>query len=103
MKRIAMSVAVAVFVCAAMTAFAADETEFTFQTVTYPDDTFTQLLGINSVSDTIVGYHGATVNKGFVFILPRTFINENFPGSAQTQVIGINNLHQTAGFYIDSH
>jgi hypothetical protein len=29
-------------------------------------DTFTQLLGINS-SNTIAGYHGASINKGFVF------------------------------------
>jgi hypothetical protein len=101
MKRIATSLALAVFVCAAMTALAADETEFTFQTIIYPGDTFTQLLGINSISDKIAGYHGATVNKGFVLTLPSTFTNENFPGSAQTQVIGINNLNQTAGFYID--
>jgi hypothetical protein len=30
------------------------------------------------------------------------FADENFPGSAQTQVIGINNNGDTVGFYVDS-
>jgi hypothetical protein len=97
MKRFALSFVLAAFVCASMSAQAADETEFTFQTVVFPSDTFTQLLGINLFSK-IAGYHGATVNKGFVLTLPSTFTSENFPGSAQTQVVGINTINQTAGF-----
>ncbi len=76
------------------------ETRFTFQTIFFPGDTFTQLLGINDF-DVIAGYHGANVNKGFVFTFPNTFTPENFPNSAQTQVIGINNRGFTDGFYID--
>ncbi len=77
------------------------ETRFTFQTIFFPGDTFTQLLGINDF-DVIAGYHGANVNKGFVFTFPNTFTPENFPNSAQTQVIGINNRGFTDGFYIDA-
>lgn len=32
----------------------------------------------------------------------RTPIHENFPGSAQTQVVGINNSGETVGFFIDT-
>src|SRR5260370_39970513 len=74
---------------------------FSFQTVIFPGDTFTQLLGINDF-ELIAGYHGATVNKGFVFTFPNNFTSENFPGSAQTQVIGINNQGHTDGFYIET-
>ena len=79
----------------------ARENRFSFQTVIFPGDTFTQLLGINDF-EMIAGYHGATVNQGFVFTFPNNFTPENFPGSAQTQVIGINNRGFTDGFYIDS-
>jgi hypothetical protein len=79
----------------------APESRFSFQTVIFPGDTFTQLLGIND-REMIAGYHGANLNKGFVFTFPNNFTAENFPGSAQTQVIGINNQGHTDGFYIDS-
>jgi probable HAF family extracellular repeat protein len=42
-----------------------------------------------------------TPNKGFTLSLPSSFVDENFPNSAQTQVIGINNSDDTVGFYID--
>ena len=101
MKRLAMSLTLAVFVCAATMARAQDvAVTYTFQTVNFPNDTFTQLLGINNSNSRIAGYHGATVNKGFRLTLPSTFTSENFPGSAQTQVIGINNQNWTVGFYI---
>jgi uncharacterized membrane protein len=64
------------------------------------------LLGINKFG-TIAGYRGSGLpghpNKGFTLVLPNTFTAENFPGSVQTQVIGINNnsVADTAGFYID--
>ncbi len=79
----------------------AQETSYNFQTVIYPKDTFTQLLGINN-SARIAGYHGATTNRGFVLELPKHFINENYPQSAMTQVTGVNNHERTSGFYVDS-
>src|SRR6266404_4413254 len=100
MKKIvfALALVAAMCVCSA-TSISAGEDGFHFQTISFPDDTFTQLLGIND-SDMIAGYHGATVNKGFVFTFPNNFAAENFPASAQTQVIGINNRGYTDGFYI---
>jgi hypothetical protein len=70
------------------------------------DPTFTQLLGINK-SGAIAGYFGSGAdaqhpNKGFVLHVPSTFSDENYPNSAQTQVIGINNQGDTDGFYIDT-
>jgi hypothetical protein len=73
---------------------------YKFQTIDYPGDSFTQLLGINN-SGEIAGYHGVNVNKGFTYSLAsKKFTHENFPGSQQTQVIGINNNSKTSGFYI---
>jgi hypothetical protein len=86
-----------------------DTTGYRFQTVASPyDPTFTQLLGIND-HGTIAGYDGSgqTVNgtlhpnKGFTLTLPNNFTSENYPNSAQTQVIGINNAGDTDGFYVD--
>jgi hypothetical protein len=62
------------------------------------DPTFNQELGINNAGE-IVGYFGSGAaghpNKGYTAIQPYNtqsdFTNENFPGSVQTQVIGINN------------
>jgi probable HAF family extracellular repeat protein len=79
----------------------AQEVSYNFQTVIYPKDTFTQLLGINN-SSRIAGYHGAAVNRGFTLVLPKDFINENYPQSAMTQVTGINNKDRSSGFYVDS-
>jgi uncharacterized membrane protein len=100
MKRSGFSVGLAIVLCAAMSAVAG-AASYSFQRVVFPNDTFTQLLGINDAG-LIAGYHGMDVNKGFRFSLPNTFINENFPGSLQTQVIGINNSDKTSGFYIDA-
>ncbi len=96
LKSLALSLGVAVLCMSS--AFAQS---YNFQTVNYPGDTFTQLLGINN-SNEIAGYHGATTNKGFTFNLPTDkFTDENYPGSQQTQVIGINNNpFKTSGFYI---
>jgi hypothetical protein len=77
---------------------------YEFKTVDFPNDPFTQLLGIND-ENVIAGYHGSgatgSPNKGFTLTLPKTFTPENFPNSAQTQVIGISNDDDTVGFYID--
>ncbi len=76
---------------------------FAFQTVDNSADlTFNQLLGINN-SDTIAGYFGSGMahhpNKGYT--LHVNYRNENFPGSAQTQVIGLNSESTTVGFWAD--
>src|SRR5215469_4177082 len=100
MRRIAISLVLAVFVSAAIIGRANAVTpspSFAFQTVVFPNDTFTQLLGINLAKE-IAGYHGMTTNKGFVLTLPSNFTDLNFPGSVQTQVIGINDVDRTVGF-----
>src|SRR5271165_2898857 len=104
MRSFALGLGFAVLVCTPLSALA-DGTTYSFQTVQSPGDpAFTQLLGINS-SGTIAGYFGdGTVipNNGFTLTLPNTYVPENFPGSVQTQVVGINNNGETVGFYIDS-
>jgi hypothetical protein len=97
--------------CAAFTtllglpAWAESDIIYNSQTINFAGDTFTQLLGINE-DNRIAGYHGSGAtghpNQGFVLSLPGTFASENYPGSAQTQVIGINNRRHTDGFYIDT-
>ena len=74
---------------------------YTVETVQYPGDTFTQLLGINN-SDTIGGFHGAVTAQGFTLTLPNNFSNQIFPGSASSLVTGINNAGSTAGIYVDN-
>lgn len=72
------------------------------------DRTFNQLLGINDLGK-IAGYFGSGQsathpNKGYT-ISPysdATFTNENFPGSAQTQVTGLNDMGKTVGFYVNA-
>jgi hypothetical protein len=80
-----------------------------FQTLNNAGDPFfNQLLGINNAG-TIAGYFGdGTVlpNKGYTLVPPSSYTNENFPGSVQTQVVGINNSvtpQTTVGFYIDGN
>jgi hypothetical protein len=69
------------------------------------DPTFNQLLGINNVG-TIAGYFGSGAaghpNKGYRLLPPHghgSYQNENFPGSVQTQVTGLNNKGVTVGFW----
>src|SRR5260370_12385532 len=102
MKKIVFTLVLvaAMWVCSA-TSISAQEGSFHFQTVIFPGDTFTQLLGITDFG-MIAGYHGAVVNQGFVLTLPNNFTLQNFPNSAQTQVIGINDRRYTDGFYIDT-
>jgi hypothetical protein len=77
-------------------------TNFNVQSVQFPGDPgFTQLLGINN-SGKIAGFHGAVTAQGFTRTPPNSFTNENFPGSAQTMVTGINNAGSTVGIYIDT-
>ncbi len=80
----------------------------TFQTLDNgADPTFNQLLGVNN-SGTISGYFGigsaTNPNKGYTLAPPygqANYTSENFPGSFQTQVVGLNNSGQTVGFWAD--
>jgi len=84
-------------------------TSYQFKTLDdQADPTFNQLLGINDLS-VIAGYFGSGAdaqhpNKGYTLKPPynqMNYTNENFPGSVQTQVTAINNLGDTAGFWVD--
>ncbi len=97
MKNCALFILAALGVPGAMLA-----SDYNFTQVNYPNDNFTQLLGINN-SGVIAGYHGMNVNKGFTATLPANFTNENFPNSAQTQVVGINSAGNMVGFYVDNN
>jgi hypothetical protein len=82
-------------------------TAYTFTTLDdHADPTFNQLLGIN-VHNVIAGYFGSGVaghpNKGYQLDPPYSqgnYVNENFPGSAQTQVTAIDDKGNTAGFWV---
>jgi hypothetical protein len=69
------------------------------------DVTFNQLLGINNAG-VIAGYFGSGAaghpNKGYKLFPPYgqgNYANENFPGSVQTQVTGLNDKGDTVGFW----
>jgi hypothetical protein len=99
MKRFGFLFACLLLLCTTLSA-----QTYRFETINYPGDTFTQLLGINN-SFLIAGYHNFAQNSGFTLQLSGIsggeFVNENYPGSMQTQVIGVNNGGITDGFYID--
>ena len=86
----------------------AHATHYSFRTIDNPRDlTFNQLLGINDEGQ-IVGYFGSGAaghpNKGYVIPpFSRTFVNENFTGSVQTQVTGLNNRGVTVGFWSNTN
>src|SRR5260370_29742924 len=98
MKGSAFKFGLAVFVCLSMSVLA--DTVYSFQTVIFPGDTFTQLLRINKAGK-IAGYHrnGATghPNQGFTLTLPNHFTSANFPAASQTHRIGLNNRGNTDG------
>lgn len=69
------------------------------------DPAFNQLLGINNAG-AMAGYLGSGTaghpNQGYVLGPPPGaggYTSENFPGSAQTQVTGLNNRGVTVGFF----
>jgi hypothetical protein len=73
------------------------------------DVTFNQLLGIND-RGLIAGYFGSGAaghpNKGYLLQAPYgqgNYTNENFPGSVQTQVTGLNNRGVTVGFWSNTN
>jgi hypothetical protein len=89
-------------------AFASTQSSSGYHFRTLNDDrdvTFNQLLGINN-EGVIAGYFGSGAqghaNKGYRLYLPYgqgNYANENFPGSRQTQVTGLNDLGVTVGFW----
>jgi probable HAF family extracellular repeat protein len=89
---------------------AAAATKYSFSTLNDQNDpTFNQLLGINT-HNVISGYFGSGAaghpNKGYLLKPPYgqgNYSNENFPGSAQTQVTGLNNLGDTSGFWVSGN
>jgi hypothetical protein len=86
----------------------AHSASYTFQDIVNPaDPTFNQALGING-SGEIAGYYGSGAaghpNKGYTTSSPYvSFTGQNFVGSAQTQVTGINNSGTTVGFWSDTN
>jgi hypothetical protein len=84
--------------------------QYSFRTLDNPGDlTFNQLLGINN-DGVIAGYLGSGAsghpNKGYALArTPAGFAisNENFPGSVQTQVTGLNDRGVTVGFWSDTN
>jgi len=73
------------------------------------DPTFNQLLGINDAG-VIAGYFGSGAaghpNQGYTLDQPygqSNYVNENFPGSVQTQVTGINGNGDTCGFWVSGN
>jgi len=85
---------------------AAANVHYHFRTINNANDpTFNQLLGINDKGK-IAGYFGSGVqghpNKGYTVTPPYgqlKFRNQNFPGSKQTQVTGLNSNAVQVGFY----
>jgi hypothetical protein len=83
---------------------------YTFTTLDdQADPTFNQLLGIN-VHNVIAGYFGSGAaghpNKGYLLNPPYAqgnYASENFPGSAQTQVTGIDDKGNTTGFWVTAN
>jgi hypothetical protein len=81
---------------------------YMFMTIDDPaDPTFNQLLGINN-SGLITGYFGSGAaghpNQGYTIAAPyTTFVPQNFPGSVQTQVTGLNNIGTTVGFWSNTN
>src|ERR1700761_7594588 len=92
---------VAVTMVAAATAATAKPNTYTVQTVQYPGDTFTQLLGINN-SDVIGGFHGAVTAQGFTLTLPASFTSQNYPGPGTSMVTGIKGTGDPSGIYVDA-
>jgi hypothetical protein len=100
--------AVALAGAASASTLQASATRYSFQTIDNPKDlTFNQLLGINDEGQ-IVGYFGSGAaghpNKGYVIPpFSHSFVDENFPGSVQTQVTGENNRGVTVGFWSNTN
>ena len=96
--------ALALTVPAASASTISHHSSYSFRTIDNPRDlTFNQLLGLNDLGE-IAGYFGSGAaghpNQGYVIPpFSHTFVSENFPGSVQTQVTGLNNRGVTVGFW----
>jgi hypothetical protein len=94
----------------ASTVSASQATSYRIETLDNQHDvTFNQLLGIND-RGLIAGYFGSGAaghpNKGYLLQAPYgqgNYTNENFPGSVQTQVTGLNNRGVTVGFFSNTN
>jgi len=83
-----------------------NQNAYSFATLDNANDlTFNQLLGINN-HGVIAGYFGSGAqhhpNKGYQLVAPYgpgSYVSENFPGSVQTQVTGLNDKGDTVGFF----
>ena len=102
------AVALAAGTASAATLSPSHATSYSFETLNNNHDlTFNQLLGINN-EGLIAGYFGSGAaghpNKGYL-LLPNhiAYMNENFPGSVQTQVTGLNNRGVTVGFWSNTN
>ena len=79
---------------------------YSFRTLNnHHDNTFNQLLGINN-EGLIAGYFGSGAkghpNKGYRLSKPYSqgnYASENYPGSRQTQVTGLNDTGTSVGFW----
>ncbi|MGD0239749.1 MAG: hypothetical protein ABSB59_05385 [Streptosporangiaceae bacterium] len=76
---------------------------YQFRTVNNTRDvTFNQLLGVNN-EGVIAGYFGSGAqghpNQGYLRLPNGSYASENFPGSVQTQVTGLNDRGVTVGFW----
>ena len=124
-RRIALRVGVAAVASGAMAAGAlalvpsagasvtnnsSNPTAYSFTTLDNSNDaTFNQLLGIND-HGLIAGYFGSGAaghpNQGYLLQPPygqASYTGENYPGSVQTQVTGLNNQGATVGFFSDQN
>lgn len=105
---VAGTIAIGVAVVPAVAATAGSPAvTYSFRKLDNPGDpTFNQLLGINN-HDRIAGYYGSGAhghpNKGYLLSFAPAgqpvYHAENFPGSAQTQVAGINDNGVTVGLF----
>jgi hypothetical protein len=106
--RAARIAAVALAACGAVLAPIPAQAGYSFETHNdhaqppFMGLTFTNLLGINN-SGLIAGFYGSGAagdpNKGFLLTLPNAFTAENFPGSMQTQMTGLNDTGTFTGYF----
>jgi hypothetical protein len=101
---LALAAALTVAHSASASASTADGYQFSTHD-NHGDVTFNQLLGINN-QGVIAGYLGSGAkghpNKGYQLFAPYgqgNYQGENFPGSTQTQVTGLNDNGITVGFW----
>jgi probable HAF family extracellular repeat protein len=88
---------------------AAPDVSYTFKKLDNASDpTFNQLLGINNHRK-IVGFYGSGApghpNRGYRLVRPyrqADYRSENFPGSAQAEVTGINDSGVSVGTFVNA-